>query len=89
VAIAYVEVYGGQAGDRVGAMVELAASIDGPSLVALPLALEPTPDANRFQATGAVPIGNLPPGDYVVRVSVGPDGGAATMVMRTLRKSAG
>ncbi len=89
VAIAYIEVYGGQAGDRVGAMVEVAASLDGPALVALPLALEPSREADRFQATGAVPIGALPPGDYIVRVSVGAEGQAATTVVRTLRKSAG
>jgi hypothetical protein len=89
VAIAYVEVYGGQAGDRVGAMVEVASSIGGPPLVALPLALEPTREPDRFQATGAVPIGGLPAGDYVVRVSVGAEGQQATTVTRTLRKSAG
>ncbi len=89
VAIAYVEVYGGQAGDRVGAMVEITTSVDGPAIVALPLALEPTRDADRFQATGAVPIGALPAGDYLVRVSVGPEGQAGTTVFRTLRKSAG
>jgi VWFA-related protein len=89
VAIAYVEVYGGQAGDRVGAQVELAQSVDGPALVALPLALEPTNDPSHFRATGAVPIGTLSEGDYVVRVLVGPEGQAPTMVIRTLRKTAG
>jgi VWFA-related protein len=89
VAIAYVEVYGGQAGDRVGAQVEMAMSADGPAIVALPLALEPTSEPNRFRATGAVPIGTLKPGDYVVRILVGPEGQPATLVMRTLRKTAG
>ena len=89
VAIAYVEVYGGQAGDRVGAHVEIATSLDGPPLVALPLALEATPDSNRFQGIGAVPIGNLPPGDYLVRVSVGPERATPATVIRTLRKSTG
>jgi VWFA-related protein len=86
VAIAYVEVYGGQAGDRVRAQVEIAQSVDGPAVVALPLALEPTNVPNKFQATGAVPIGSLPAGDYIVRVVVGPEGAAEARVMRTLRK---
>jgi len=89
VAIAYVEIYGGQAGDRVNARVEIAGSLDGEAIVMLPLAVEPTRDPNRFQATGAVPIGGLPPGDYLVRVLVGPEGSVPARVIRTLRKSAG
>ena len=64
-------------------------SLDGPPLVALPLAVEATNEGNRFQATGAVPIGGLPVGDYLVRVSVGPEGGEPASVVRTLRKSTG
>jgi len=89
VAIAYVEIYGGQAGDRVNALVEIAQSVDGGAIVMLPLAVEPTRDPNSWQATGAVPIGGLPPGDYLVRVLVGPEGGTPVQVVRTLRKSAG
>ncbi len=89
VAIAYVDIYGGQAGDRVGAQVELATSVDGPAMFTLPLALEPTSESNRFQAMGAVPIGGLPDGDYLLRIAVGAEGMAATRVVRTLRKSAG
>jgi hypothetical protein len=39
-------------------------------------------------ATGAVPIGALPPGDYVVRAMVALEGHPATRVVRTLRKVA-
>jgi hypothetical protein len=89
VAIAYIEVYGGHAGERVSANVEIATSLDGPPVLATPLALQPTGDDDRFLAMGAVPIGGLPVGDYVVRVNVGPEGQAAARVVRTLRKSAG
>ena len=89
VAIAYVDIYGGQAGDRVAAQVELARSLDGPAVFTLPLALEPTSESNRFQAMGAVPIGGLPDGDYLVRIAVGAEGQAVTRVVRTLRKIAG
>ncbi len=40
-------------------------------------------------ATGVVPIGTLPPGDYVVRAMIGLEGHAMTRVTRTLRKVAG
>lgn len=89
VAIAYIEIYGGQAGDRVNARVEIAQSVEGDAIVMLPLAVEQTRDPNRWQATGAVPIGGLPPGDYLVRVIVGPEGETPARVIRTLRKSAG
>lgn len=89
VAIAYIEVYGGQAGNRVAANVEIATSVDGPPVIATPLAIQPTDDDNRFLAMGAVPIGGLPAGDYVVRVNVGAEGEVPAQVLRTLRKSAG
>jgi hypothetical protein len=55
----------------------------------MPLAIESTSDPDRYQATGAVPIGNLPAGDYVVRVVVGLEGQGEGRVMRTIRKSEG
>jgi len=37
-------------------------------------------------ATGAMPIGSLPPGDYVVRGIVRLEDGTTGRVIRTLRK---
>jgi hypothetical protein len=39
-------------------------------------------------ATGAVPLGALPPGDYVVRGVVRLEDGTTGRVTRTLRKAA-
>lgn len=85
VATAYLELYGPTAGTRISTAVEIARTMNGPALVAVPLAIEAT-GQGRYMAKGAVPIGALPPGDYVVRALVGIEGSALTRVTRTLRK---
>jgi VWFA-related protein len=85
VAIGYVELTGATPGARVGATLELSRTANGPALVTVPLAIE-SPSAGRYVATGAVPIGALPPGDYIVRAMVALEGHPATRVVRTLRK---
>lgn len=45
-------------------------------------------DETRVVATGTVPIGTLPPGDYVVRGVIRLEDGTTGRVMRTLRKVA-
>ena len=86
VAIAYLEMYGGTPGVRISAIVEVAQSADGPALLTTPLAIEATSEDGRYLATGAVAIGALPPGDFIVRAIVGIEGQAAGQVTRTLRK---
>jgi hypothetical protein len=86
VAIAYVELYGGTAGAGVKAAIEVARSENGPAILAMPLAIEASRDAGRFLAQGAIPIGALPPGDYVVRALVGIEGQPLGRVIRTIRK---
>ena len=44
-------------------------------------------DDSRVVATGAVPLGALPPGDYVVRGIIKLEDGASGRVTRTLRKT--
>jgi VWFA-related protein len=86
VAIAYVEIYGGLPGMAIIAALELATTLNGPAMVTVPLAVKFAD--NRYLATGAVPIGALPPGDYAVRAIVGVQGQPAGRVVRTLRKVA-
>lgn len=86
VAIGYVEMYGAPAGARVTASLELAATVNGPALVTVPLAIQGTGE-NRYVAKGALPIGAVPPGDYIVRALVGLEGHPMTRVVRTLRKA--
>jgi hypothetical protein len=86
-AIASFDIYGGAAGLRVLATLEVARDADGPALVTLPLTLKRADDS-RVVATGAVPVGALAPGDYVVRGVIRVEDGPPGRVMRTLRKVA-
>lgn len=88
VAIAYLDIVGGVAGAAVAAFVEIARTPNGPAISTTRLALEGTSDPTRFSASAAVPIGGLPPGDYVVRAIVGINGEAMGRVVRVLRKVA-
>ena len=84
VAIAYLELYGGKPGQPVSAVFELARTLNGPPIVTMPGTLAAVGD--HYSATAPIPIGNLSPGDYVVRATVGAVGEASTRVERTLRK---
>ena len=86
VAIAHLDIVGGSAGMAVSALVELSRSLSGPALTTTRLVIQATSDPTRFTATGAIPIGGLPPGDYVVRAIVGVDGQTSGRVVRVLRK---
>jgi len=87
VAIASFDLYGGTSGQRLGAALEVARDADGQPLVSVPLALSRA-DESRVTATGAVPLGALPPGDYVVRGVIRLEDGTTGRVLRTLRKLA-
>ena len=84
-AIASFDIYGGAAGMPLSARIEVARELDGPAIAALPVALARADDA-RVVATGTVPVGALPPGDYVVRGLVRLENGETGRVVRTLRK---
>jgi hypothetical protein len=86
-AIASFDIYGGTVGLSLSATLEVAREPDGPALVAVPLALSRA-DEGRVVATGAVPIGALPPGDYFVRGIIRLADGTTGSVARTLRKVA-
>ncbi len=84
-AIASFDIYGGTAGMRMTAVVEIARDAAGPAMVTLPLALTRA-DEGRVIAKGAVPVGALPPGDYIVRGVIRLEDGTTGQVTRTLRK---
>ena len=86
-AIASFDIYGGTAGMPISAALEVARDPDGPALLSLPLTLARAGET-RVVATGAVPIGALPPGDYVVRGIIRLEDGTTGRVSRTLRKAA-
>lgn len=89
VAIAYLEIYGRPpgAGAPVAIIFELAKSVNGPPIASLPAAIESSSEPDRFLATAALPIGALPPGDFVVRAYVGLEGQAVGRVLRAFRKT--
>lgn len=86
-AIASFDIYGGAAGLRLSATLEVARTPDGPPLATLPLTLKRADDT-RVVATGAVPLGALTAGDYVIRGVIRVEDGPPARVMRTLRKVA-
>jgi VWFA-related protein len=79
------DIYGGSEGQRVAAVLELARDLDGPAMSTVPLALTRA-DAARVVATGTIPLGALPPDDYVVRGIIRLEDGTTGRVVRTLRK---
>ena len=85
-AVAYVELEGAAAGSRLNAALEISETANGPALVSVPLALESAGE-NRYRAMGSVPMGALPPGDYVARAMIGLEGHPMTRVVRTFRKA--
>jgi hypothetical protein len=87
-AMAYLELYGGAEGMAVGVAFEVASTTNGPAIVTMPGAFAGTSEADKFLITGAIPVGALPPGDYVIRAIVAAQGQPAGRVVRTLRKIA-
>jgi hypothetical protein len=81
------DIYGGTEGQRLSATLEVSRTLDGPAIAAVPLALTRADDT-RVVATGAVPVGALAPGDYVVRGIIRLEDGTTGRVVRTLRKVA-
>ena len=81
------DIYGGTEGQRLSATLEVSRTLDGPAMATLPLALSRADDT-RVVATGAVPLGALAPGDYVIRGIIRLEDGTTGRVVRTLRKVA-
>ena len=87
-AMGFFEVYGLPKTAVLSAIIEIAASPDGPALAAQPARTGvPTADGRRV-VLGEIPITSLKPGEYVVRVVLTADGKPAGRVVRTLLKVA-
>jgi hypothetical protein len=87
VALGHLEIYG-RVESGVTVSAEIARSADGPAVgPAIPGALRKIAGEDRAIATVAIPIGALPSGDYVVRITVAATGAPPSVVRRTLRKS--
>ena len=86
-AIAIMDFFGGKQGAGIGAILEVL-NMAGEPIVTNRLSIEATQDPQRFTATGAVPLGALPPGNYIARITIGVDGGPYGRVVRPFRKVA-
>jgi VWFA-related protein len=87
----YFEIFGPPPAGTLSVAMELATTEDGPALVRVPgaiVAMVATKDVDRQRATGVVPIGQLAPGDYVLRAVVSLDGKPIATLSRILRKAA-
>jgi hypothetical protein len=80
------EIFGAAPDGKLSVAMELATSEDGPALVRVPGAIVATADAQRQRATGVVPVGNLAPGDYIMRGVLSLNGAPIGRVTRVLRK---
>jgi len=87
-AFGYVEVYDVPKDAPIGSSMELAETADGPAVTTSPLTMSPASQGDMRVLMGSIPISALPPGDYVIRVSVSVAGQPIGRVVRTLRKAA-
>lgn len=88
VAVGMVEIAGLSKTAVVAATFELAGSADGPALATLPGSVRTSNDGSAVAFLG-IPIGQMPPGDVVVRAVITVDGQpVAARPVRTLRKVA-
>jgi hypothetical protein len=85
-AVAYLEIYGAAAGE-VAAELQLSEREDGPVAVRGAMRISGGQNDDRRVALGGIPIGQLPPGDIVVRAVVSLDGKPVGSASRTLRKA--
>jgi VWFA-related protein len=83
-ATAYTELYGADAG-RADVRFELARTTDSSPLESVLGTLSPTRDADRWIATGRLPVAQTESGDVVVRAVIS-SGSSTGQIVRTLRK---
>jgi hypothetical protein len=82
-AMVYFELYGQPPSDLL-ATVDVAQRTDGDAVMGVPLNAAPSAEPDKFLINAILPIGQVPPGDYVVRVIIGRDPEAK--LIQTIRK---
>ena len=87
--VAYLEMYADFAAVKFkGAAIDIAATEDGPALAQGQPGGQQTNEPDKFILNGKIPIANLKPGEYVIRVTVQAEGHPEGRVTRTFRKVA-
>jgi hypothetical protein len=87
-AVAYFEIYGSAKAGALSAWLEVTSGADRLPLGTVPLRVVQSADEDRRIATGVVPLGDLPPGDYLVEAVVGLADRPTGRARATLRKLA-
>ena len=86
----YLEAYGGtQAPDKVTGRLELADGVDSAARASATLDVQQPDGAGRMRMSGSIPLGDVPPGDYLARAVFLTDGNAVARVVRPVRVVAG
>ena len=86
-AVVYLEAYGARRCAGVASTLELSDSENGPARMTAAASLTPIDQSDVCILSGGFDIGDLPPGDYVVRAIVTLNDKPAGRVMRTLRRT--
>jgi VWFA-related protein len=82
----YLEAYtGGQAQDKVTVRLELADGVDSAPRASAMLDVQPADNGGRMRISGAVPLRDVPPGDYIARAVFLANGTAVGRVVRPVR----
>jgi hypothetical protein len=82
----YLETYaGGQASDNVTGRLELTDRVDSAPRASAPLEVQQPDGAGRMRMSGSVPLGDVPPGDYVARAVFLTNGSVVARVVRPVR----
>jgi hypothetical protein len=82
-AMVYFELYGQPPADLL-AVVDVAQRVDGEAIMRVDLNAAPSAEPDKFLINAILPVEPLPPGDYVVRVTIGRD--PQTKLYQTIRK---
>lgn len=87
-AVAFFDLYGGAANERVSIALEVLRHPDGPPVQLLQASVEAADagEPDHYLVTAPIDLSSLSPGDYLVRATVGVAGQPPGVISRTLRK---
>lgn len=87
-ASAFFDLYGGSANERVTVLMEVLKKAEGPPIQQLQPEVLPAlvGEPDHYRVVAPIDLTDLPPGDYLIRATVGIAGQAPAVITRTLRK---
>ena len=87
-AIAFFDLYGGTANERVTVLFEVRRRPDGPPIALLQPTIQPARlgEPDHYLVTAPIDLASLAPGDYEIRATVSAGGQTAGVITRTLRR---